>query len=362
MRTFARPRFLAAPLVALLSVACSDGGDPPVIAVVGGGAYLNAARMAIEDAGLPSTSFDTLLIAETSNRAAPALAVAQRIVEAPGVVAVVGHANSPASLLAAQLYNEAEIVQIAPTSTAVQYSEAGPFSFRLVPSDDHQGPFLAAKLEEAFPQGARIALFYVNDDYGRGLRSAVRGALDPDLFPIGVDLPHLEGGVTEGDVERSAMALQANAPDAILFLARPESLVRYLPMIRAQLPRVPIYGGDAIARALTLPQPVDFWAGVAFSDFVDPEGDERVSAFSQRYSGRHGTEVSGGEVLAYDAVTLLLSGLQAGVRSGPEMQSWLRSLGREQPAFEGLSGTISFDSSGDLEGASYVLRWLAGPL
>ncbi len=176
MHAPAAPRYFVALSVLLSTVACGDVGGPPVIAVAGDLAYLDAARMAIEDAWTSPSIFDTLLIEETSNRAAPALEVAGRIVATPRAVAVVGHTNSAASLVTAQLYNEAEVVQMAPTTTAVAYSEAGPFSFRLVPSDDHQGPFLANALERSFPDGARLALFYVNDDYGRGLRTATRSS------------------------------------------------------------------------------------------------------------------------------------------------------------------------------------------
>jgi len=360
VRVLTRLRYFAATLTVLATAACGDG-DPPLIAMVGGPAYLDAARMAIEDAGLPASSFDTLLIAEASSRAAPALAVANRIVETPGVVAVVGHTNSAASLVTAPIYNGVEVVQVTPSATAVMYSEAGPYSFRIVPSDDRQGPFLADALKQAFPEGGRIALFYVNDDYGRGLRDAVREALDTDLFTVGVDLPHLEEGVTEDDIDRAGVALRASPPDAILFLGRPGPLGQYLPTIRAQLPQVPVYGGDAVARAVILPQPPEFWDGVAYSDFVNPDANERVRAFVRRFVDREGHGATGAEILFYDATTLLLEGLEAGARNGPEMQAYLRSLGRDRPAFDGLSGPISFDGSGDVQGASYVLRWLSDP-
>ncbi|HUG28520.1 MAG TPA: hypothetical protein VMK53_09500, partial [Gemmatimonadales bacterium] len=122
----------AAPLVVLAFAACRPAPTVAVGAALSA-SFINAARLAIEEAwaegGLPQ--LDTLLLREMTNAAAPAIGMAEEFVALPGVVAVVGHSNSSASLAASQIYNDAEVVQIAPTSTAPRYSEAGPFSFRL---------------------------------------------------------------------------------------------------------------------------------------------------------------------------------------------------------------------------------------
>ncbi|MDT8369251.1 MAG: ABC transporter substrate-binding protein [Longimicrobiales bacterium] len=359
--TFYRPTLpsviAAAALVA--GGGCGEPSEPPLIAFAGAIPYHDAARLAIAEAeeagGLPP--FDTLFVVESSNRAEPALAVAEEIVSHPGLVAVVGHANSAASILTAQIYNAREIIQIAPTSTAPAYSEVGPWSFRIVPSDAMQGPFLVERLMDAFPDGARTALFYVNDDYGRGLRVAARAALDPERYPVVVDLPHLEGAVTAQDVQRGIEALAASAPEVILWLGRPEPLALFLPSIRERWPDTPIYAGDAVARALTLQYPRSHWKGVYYSDFVDPTRPE-VAAYLDRLRSRTGLEGSGGEVLVRDAVRILLDAIREGARTSEEIREYLLSLGRERPRFTGLSGSVAFDSLGDLRGGGFVLRSL----
>ncbi|MDT8342103.1 MAG: branched-chain amino acid ABC transporter substrate-binding protein [Longimicrobiales bacterium] len=341
----------------LLTGGCAEGSGPPLIAVAGGTAYLDAARLAVQEAEEAGTlpPFDTLFLVEVSNRAAPALAIAGEVVSHPDLVAVVGHANSASSLATAQIYNQSEVVQIAPTSTAPAYSEAGPWSFRMVPSDARQGLFLVERVAEAFPDGARIALFYVNDDYGRGIRNAVRATLPGGRFPLVVDLPHLEGDVKDQDVRRGIAALEAASPDVILWLARPEVLARFLPSIREQWPALPIIAGDAVARALTLSHEPSFWRGVAYSDFVDP-ADPDVAAFLTRFEARVGTRGSGGEVLVRDAVRMVLEAIRDGSRTSAEIRAWLESLGSRRAAFEGLSGQVAFDPAGDVRGSRFVLR------
>src|SRR5205807_47995 len=116
-----------------------------------------------------------LMLGQVSTAAQMALTAAESLASDPKVLAVVGHTNSSASLAAAHVYNEHHVVQIAPTTTTPLYSEAGDYSFRMVASDVYQGRFLA-NLVLAIP-GQRVAVLYVNDDYGRALHAATMDRL-----------------------------------------------------------------------------------------------------------------------------------------------------------------------------------------
>lgn len=345
--------------VAGVTLLAGCGPEPVTVAVTAGEAFLDAGRLAIEDelaeAAIPG--LDTILVLEGSNRSAPALTIAERLVGEEGLVAVVGHANSAASLVASQIYNGHAVVQLAPTSTAPTYSEAGPFSFRMVPSDEHQGPYLVEAVRDAFPDGARVAVIYVNDDYGRGLRSAVLTTLDTARYPVVLQLPHAEEAVGPEDVRQGMAAFENAAPDVLLWLARPQILELFLPHLRDRHPELPIIGGDAVSRAIVFEDPEGLWPGVMYTDFVDPRSTPEMQAFLERFQMRFGTEASGPEIMTYDAVRLLLQGIREGARTGDALRQYLASLGRERPPFEGLSGPVTFDERGDVE-RSFVLRVL----
>lgn len=344
---------------AALVAGCQNGPERVTVAVTAGEAFLNAGRLAIEDelaaAAIPGV--DTVLVLEGSNRSAPALAIAEQLVEREGLVGVVGHANSASSLVASQIYNGHGVVQLAPTSTAPSYSQAGPFSFRMVPSDEHQGPYLVEAVRDTFPDGARVALIYVNDDYGRGLRSAVLAALDTARYPVVLQLPHAEEAVGPDDVRQGMAAFESAAPEVLLWLARPQILELFLPQIRDLNPDLPIIGGDAVSRAIVFDDPAGLWQGVTYTDFVDPSSTPEMQAFLDRYQARFGLEASGPEILTYDAVRLLLQGVREGAHTGDALREHLVSLGRERPPFSGLSGPLTFDERGDVE-RSFVLRVL----
>lgn len=349
------PVCFAAVAAALLLTAC-DASGPAVLGVAAGENFLAAVHLAVEEERSESAlpGFDTVMIVSGMSRSAPAIEAADSLVSVPGMVAVVGHSNSAASLAASQIYNDHGVVQLAPTSTAASYSEAGPYSFRMVPPDDGQGAFIADFLARTFPDGARVAVFYVNDDYGRGLRRAFVEDVDSTRFPVAVDLPHVEAEVDEADVRHAEDALGAAEPDVVLWLGRPWVLGRHLPGIRRTLGEVPVIGGDAVASAVQLPNESGLWNGVRYVDFLDLDGTEALRRFRHRFRERFGVQAMGPEVLTYDAVRLLMVGIRAGARSGEEMREYLVSLGRERPPFQGLSGPVTFDAEGDVE-RGYVI-------
>lgn len=347
-----------AAVMSLLAGAC-DAPPRPVIGVTSSASYVDAARMALLEAetgsGLP---VDTMLRPEASNRAGPALRAAEEFVNRPAMAAVVGHSNSAASLAASQLYNARRIVQIAPTASAVLYSEAGPFSFRLVPPDDRQGMFLARVLRDSLPADARLALLYVNDDYGRGLRSAVLAAR-ADLGnrrSIALDFPHTEGLPTDSAIERHLVdALMAADPDAIVWLGRGFTLHALLPAIRASLGNVPVYGGDGVGSGRRIRTRDGRWNGVRHVAFADLGTTAAGRRFSTRYRERFGVEPGAAEALTYDAVSLVLTAVREGARTGPQIRDYLMSLGRDRSPYAGVTGPIQFDERGDVQ-RSYHLR------
>jgi branched-chain amino acid transport system substrate-binding protein len=349
---------LAVGVIALVA-GCENEPARVTVAVTAGESFLDAATLALEDelAAAAIPGLDTVMVMEGSNRSAPALAIAEGLVEHEGLVAVVGHANSAASLVASQIYNGHGVVQLAPTSTAPSYSEAGPFSFRMVPSDEHQGPYLVEAVRDAFPDGARVAVIYVNDDYGRGLRSAVLTVLDTARYPVVLQLPHAEEAVGPDDVRQGMAAFENASPDVLLWLARPQVLELFLPSLRALDAELPIIGGDAVSRAIVFEDPDSLWQGVTYTDFVDPRSTPEMRAFLDRFQPRFGTEASGPEILTYDAVRLVLQGVREGARTGEALREYLTSLGKERPPFHGLSGPLTFDERGDVQ-RSFVLRVL----
>lgn len=311
---------------------------------VGNSGPMKAAELAATAAGtIRGQPVDLRLIPDDGGSGALGITTAERIAADPRVVAVVGHASSATSVAAAQTYNAAGIPQIAPTASAETYSLAGPYSFRLLPSDASQARFLARQP----PAGARIGIIYMNGDYGRGLSRALRHRLDERRLE-----PVLEMAFTVpfDTVEKEAITneVAATRPDYLFWIGTPDPLARLVPSIRRSLPTVTIYGSDAMDSNDTYSEFRDRLVGVRFVRFVDPQStDPRVRAVRMALRQATGRELTYDVVFAYDAVALLARAIRDGARSREDIRAYLLSLGRSRPAFPGVGGPIAFDAARD---------------
>ena len=109
-----------------------------------------------------------LIVEDDAGDPTQAALVAQRLVDA-GVIAVIGAYNSTATEPASEIYNEAGILHITPSSTATRLTQKG-FKrfFRVCFLDDRQGLFAAKFMKEVL--GAQnIGILHDNSTYAQGL-------------------------------------------------------------------------------------------------------------------------------------------------------------------------------------------------
>lgn len=109
-----------------------------------------------------------LIIEDDAGDPTQAALVAQRLVDA-GVDAVIGAYNSTATEPASEIYNEAGILHITPSSTATRLTEKG-FQrfFRVCFLDDRQGLF-AAKFAKEVLGVQNFGVLHDNSTYAQGL-------------------------------------------------------------------------------------------------------------------------------------------------------------------------------------------------
>jgi branched-chain amino acid transport system substrate-binding protein len=354
-----RLRLACVGVLILGQAACREPRGPLRVGVVLGPAGVQAAEMAMAEIQTASRSANTRVELQIvpylqTSATAPleAIAAAEALATDEQVIAVVGHGNSAASIAAAQIYNGHRLPQIAPTTTAPLYGDAGPYSFRLVPDDRNQGRFLARVLL-ADSTRRRLAIVYVNDDYGRALWKSLRDALRGTRTEIVSETPILESWMPNV-LALTAGSVAASRPQVIAWLARPNQLRLFRPVFVSLTDSIPFLAGDASDDAMLYADWRDF-IGVRFVRFVDPESPApEFQEFRARYRLQTRDEASSDAALAYDAVKLVGAAILAGARTREEMRDYLRALGGERPAYPGVAGPVAFDARGDAR-RSYLL-------
>jgi len=263
------------------------------------------------------------------------------------VSAVVGHLFSGETLAAAPVYNGGNkpVAAISPSSSSPDLTGAGDYTFRVCPSDLAHGAALAHWVRDRLHL-TRGALLYLNDEYGRGIRQAfvdeylkLGGALeaiDPYIGDRPEVGPYLDRLARGEHPEFLVVAGNHGEGEEILRQARKRGL------------NMPVLGGDGlegIQEAGALAEGV-YLSSPYFPAIPTSLNQRFVEAFRKKYPGAGAPNQPAAGT--YDAIYLLREVI---ARAGTDRESVRRALagvGSSTPSFEGVSGTIGFDASGDV--------------
>jgi branched-chain amino acid transport system substrate-binding protein len=274
-----------------------------------------------------------------------AITAAEELVRAD-VAMVVGHTCSHSSVLAAAMYDVADIIMITPDSTHPRLTEEGrPNVFRLIGRDDLQAAAAAALIAERWPD-ARIAIAHDESVYGEGLARRTERAL--------------RGRDIEIVVVATYDANQPAYPDLVERLAAAEIEVLYIGGYGPDAGRIVVdvriagidlqlIGGDGLATD-------EFWAvageagtGTIVSSFELQDATAETPTIAPERQHVL-TEFAGGGLGAYAAVELWA---QAASRAGSfGTKAVIDALQNGQ--FDTVRGSVVFDAKGDLQNAAWT--------
>jgi branched-chain amino acid transport system substrate-binding protein len=266
--------------------------------------------------------------------------VAARELVAAGARFVVGHLCSHSSLLAAGVYDTADILMISPDSTHPRLTEEGRGNvFRLIGRDDWQGQMAADLLAERWAE-KKIGILHDGTTYGEGLAVEARERLRQH----GV-IEALYDAYVPGVKDYSALIdrLQ-NAGIEILYLGgygREAGLI--LRTARERGDRLQLVGGDGLGMD-------GFWAeagaagdGTIFTARPEVRGTAEAADVLTRFQ-RRGLGSRQGGIGAYAAIQ---AWAQAVERAGTVKMAAVAAMLR-RGRFETVLGPVAFDSKGDL--------------
>jgi branched-chain amino acid transport system substrate-binding protein len=274
-----------------------------------------------------------------------AVALATRLYDSD-VSAVIGGAYSGVTLSAAPVYNGGRrpLVQLSPSASSPLLSSAGDYTFRICPSDLAYGAALARFADQ---RGyGRAAMLYVNDEYGRGVRKsfereyASRGGDVLEVDPFLAGSPNISAYLARIARERSV--------DILILAANQDEGLTVLRQIRASGIRLPVMASDGMVGAERV-APALMEGVFVSSAYIenDPREENRrfVAAYRRAYPDAGLPDQ--GAASSYDAVRMLASAARGG-EGRSQLRDRLAGVGTTVTPFEGVVGTVGFDSLGDV--------------
>jgi branched-chain amino acid transport system substrate-binding protein len=307
--------------------------------------YLDLAGDALRGRGtpVPAFLFDSMAATETSDRA---LAFAAALVMRSDVAVVVGPSNSRHALATAPAYNAAGLAEIVPSATSRRLRDVGPATFTPAPDDSVEGEFLAR-----FAAGqlrARHALvYYVNDEYGEGLRAGIVAAFSRLGGTIAEVVPLGNGTDVDAMV---AAGVPGRRADVVFCAARSTETGLILRAIRTRSRTLPVVAGDGayLPAELLRSAEGDLSGLYVMAFWVYDSTNPGHRAFAERVRRILKAEPTPEEALTEDALVLATEARLAAGNDRAAVRRWLAGLGRDRPPFEGLTGRIGFGPQREL--------------
>ena len=359
-----KPLALAAAILVSLGAASSALADETILIGLAGpltgpsariGKDLeNGAQLAIADANAQKPTLNgkavtfKLLSEDDQSDPRTAVAVAQRLVD-EGVVGVVGHWNTGTSIPAARIYHDAGIAQVAPVATGHGYTQQGfDTSFRVMGHDDDGGNYAGIYAVTQL-KAKRIAVIDDRTAFGQGLADEfIKSLAAQGIQPVAREY------VDDKTVDFSAVLTTVRSKNAdLIFFGGVDSQAAPLARRIKQLGmNTPLMGAGGVVSQtfLTLAQK-EGEGVVALEPGLPLEQMPGGKAFEQAYRDRYKTHIELHAPFAYDATRVLIAAIeQAGSADPADYLPKLRAI-----HYQGVTGTIAFDSQGNLQQPSFTL-------
>jgi branched-chain amino acid transport system substrate-binding protein len=286
-----------------------------------------------------------LITADDSCDPMQAVAAAQKLVS-DGVVFVVGHYCSGASIPASEVYESSGILQISPGSTNPRLTEQGRANvFRVIGRDDAQGRVAADYVAEHWAN-KNIAILHDGTVYGSGLAEEMRKQLRKRGVTEAIYEAYVPG---KGDYSTEVAALRAADIDVVYVGGYHTEVALMVGWAREQGYAAQFVSGDAMSTeefGLIAGQAAD---GTIFTFSVDARTNPKAIPVVERFRAQN-FEPTGYTLLSYAAVQVWA---QAVEKAGSlQLEAVIASLRHNQ--FDTVLGRIGFDRKGDLTSQSWV--------
>ncbi len=311
----------------------------------------NGARMAIDEINASKPVIGgkpvTFEIMSEDDQADPKTAtiVAQRLVD-EGVVGVIGHLNSGATIPTSKVYSDNDIPQISPSATAIKYTAQGfKTAYRVMTNDAQQGKVLGAY---AAKLGKKVAIIDDQTAYGQGLAEEVGKAVQAAGAEV-VATEHTNDKAS--DFTAILTSIKGKTPDVVFFGGMDPQGAPMVKQMHQLGMNVQFLGGDGIQTPKFIELAgADADGVIASMPGLPLDKMPKGPDFQKKFEAKYG-QIQLYAPYAYDAAYVMVDAMKRADSTAPA--KYLPELANTN--YEGVTGKISFDAKGDLTSGPITL-------
>ncbi len=296
----------------------------------------------LDDYNLDKAANEKINVIYEDSKGEPSSAISalNKLISADNVQVVLGDMLSSTTLAMAPVANKNKVVLIGISCSAPAITEAGPYIYRVWPSDLYEGEALA---KWAINQSLkRISIIYLKNDYGEGLKDAFANT----FVKLGGTIKGTGFFTDQEQNYRNIITKVVNGVDAIYIVGYYENTALIIRQIREINQNVKILGTSSAENEALIKI-----AGKAAEGFIYPLSSDwdlqklnnKQEIFRDKFVKKYKVEPDWAAVHGADAVLVAIDALQH-AKTGPQIKAYID----KEKNFDGITGKITFDENGDV--------------
>jgi branched-chain amino acid transport system substrate-binding protein len=286
------------------------------------------------------------------------VAVAQKLITDPEVLAVAGHMNSGVTIPASEIYAKANLAMYTSFATNPTITERGLKNVgRICNRDDVQGS-AAAKFAVETLQAKSAFVVHDKTAYGQGVADEFKRKAES----LGVKTVGYEG-LTQGEVDFSAIVNKVvlAKPDVLYYGGNYTEAGCLLKQMREKGNEAVFIGSDGEDSPEWVKVTGKYIVGAYYTTMASdisatPEG----KAWAERFNQRFGKMPEAISTYSYDTGLVIMQGLLEAINANDGKMPTREQVSEaiREVEVQGITGTIAFDEKGDNKNAkSFVMEF-----
>jgi ABC-type branched-subunit amino acid transport system substrate-binding protein len=318
-----------------------------------GNKMTNAAQLAVEEinkAGGINGKQIKLLVEDDATDPATSLQAVKKLVEVDNVKMMIGGMISGAAMTCGPYLSERKVLLLSPSATSPDLTGKPwrDFVFRTAPSDEFQGKVMA---QLAVDEGLKKAAVLVMDNtYGVGLGEVIKQTLAGKADVVAF----IKYDPNKMDYRTELTQIKGNNPDVVLHVGyNDDGRIVYRQALELGLDKIRWIGCDGVygTGMFKTKESAQFMQKTMIGTRAAQPSGTAYDNFAKAYKEKFNSDPEVYCDTVYDAMKLIaLAANKAASDDTSKIRDALREVGNN---YEGASGTITFDQSGDRVTASY---------
>ena len=274
---------------------------------------------------------------------ADGVAAVQKLLVTDKVKGIVGVANSSVALAIIPIITKEKVIFVSGGASSPKLTGSSPYFFRTWPSDIQEA-YAMAKFAVKDKGYKNIAILYINNEYGIGLKESFsRKVLEYGGAILGAELFEQEAT----DFRTQISKIKALNPEAIYVIGNPKEMARCIRQIKELGIKTQLLSISTLNEPEIVPQIAgDAIEGIFVTDVsFDPKSsDPNTQNFISKFRAKYNKEPGILTVTGYDALKVLSYAMSKVGFDADRIAAELREL-KDYP---GAGGKLSFTEGGDV--------------